>query len=147
VATGGDSSYPRQLENTAEELGLRERVHFIGWREDMEAVISASDVVILPTHTEGFPRVLLEAMVLHRPVCATPVGGIPEVIIDGETGLLFEVDDDRMLARQIERLVTDSALKDKILERAYEYVLKGFKPDEHTSAVMKVFELAAGGGR
>jgi glycosyltransferase involved in cell wall biosynthesis len=110
----------------------------------MEAVINASDIVILPTHTEGFPRVILEAMVLRRPVCATPVGGIPEAIIDGETGLLFEVDDDRMLARQIERLLTDSVLRDKIVEQAYEYVLKGFTPDEHTRIVTEVFESVVG---
>lgn len=143
IAIGVDSSFIDQLQKLIEQLGVKDNIFFLGWCENMPALIKSCDIVILPTHTEGFPRVILEAMLLKRPVCATPVGGIPEAIEDGRTGLLFDVDDAHALAARIEKLVSESETRERIVQRAYDFVRKEYISDYHTNAVMKVFESAA----
>jgi len=145
VSTGGDESFPKRLRQLAKELGVNENVYFLGWQENMPALIKACDIVILPSHTEGFPRVILEAMLLKRPVCATPVGGIPEAIEDGKTGFLFGVDNDEALASKVARLVLESSLRGEIVEQAYNFLRKELSSDDHTRVVMKVFRSAVTG--
>ena len=70
------------------ELGVRERVVFAGYRDDVPALLAGCDVFVLPSHAEGLPLTVLEAMAAAKPVVATAVGGTPEVVADGETGLL-----------------------------------------------------------
>lgn len=77
----------------ASELGVQEHVHFLGWREDMLSVMARSDVVMLPSFTEGLPVSLLEAMALAKPVLSTRVGGIPELVREGIDGILVEPGD------------------------------------------------------
>lgn len=144
VATGVDNSFLEQLQSKAEQLNVKDNIYFLGWCKNMSALINACDIVILPTHTEGFPRVILEAMLLKRPVCATPVGGIPEAIEDGKTGLLFDVDDSEALTERIDKLVSDSATREMIVKKAYDFVRNNFRPDDNTRAVLKAFALAAG---
>ena len=91
VLVGADleqgGAYEADLERT-ERLGVRDRVVFAGRRENAGALLAELDVFALPSWTEGLPLVVLEAMAQRRPVVATPVGGTPEVVVDGETGLL-----------------------------------------------------------
>jgi len=139
IAAGVDASFVRFLDRKIAELGLLHVVKYIGWRDDMPAVIKCADIIILPTHTEGFPRVVLEAAILRKPVCATPVGGIPEVIDHDRTGLLFPVDDDHALARHILRLSADPAYGQKLADAAFERVLKDYSPIRNTEIVKSVF--------
>lgn len=139
TATGHNSNFIEQLEYAVKELDLENYVHFIGWRNDMPAVINASDIVILPTHTEGFPRVLLEAMLLKKPVCATPVGGIPEIVIHRRTGLLFPVDDDLALSKALIELSADSILISSVIKNAYDNVIKNYIANRNTELVKNVF--------
>ena len=93
VLVGADleqgGAYERALrEHAADELGVTDRVVFAGHRDDAARVVAAADVFALPSWTEGLPLVVLEAMALARPVVATTVGGTPELVSDGETGLL-----------------------------------------------------------
>jgi len=140
VGTGADETFPRKIEDLANELSVMENILFLGWVKNMPGLIRACDIVILPSHTEGFPRIILEAMLLKRPVCATPVGGIPEAIEHNKTGLLFEVDDHRALVDCIETLLGDSAAKDTIVKQAYDLINEKFQAQEHTKTVLKVFE-------
>ena len=139
VAEGGDSSFPNQLKRLACELSVQESVYLLGWINNMSALIKACAIVILPTHTEGLPRVILEAMLLQRPVVATPVGGICEVITDGRTGLLFPVDDDKALAAKVHSLISDSNRTAEIIDRAYELVTTEYTPELHTKRVSDAF--------
>ena len=88
----------------AAELGVQEHVHFLGWREDMLSVMARSDVVMLPSFTEGLPVSLLEAMALAKPILSTRVGGIPELVREGIDGLLVEPGDVPGLARALHTL-------------------------------------------
>ena len=94
----GDGSKRAALEARAQELGLEQRVRFPGQVEDLGPLLAAADAVALPSRWEGLPLVLLEAMVRARPVVATPVGGIPEVVEDGVHGRLVPVGDAAALA-------------------------------------------------
>ncbi len=80
---------------------LRSQVFFLGRRTDVARIIAQSDILALPSVQEGFPNVLLEAMALSKPVVATAVGGVPEQVVDGETGLLVPPRDSLALASAI----------------------------------------------
>ena len=91
VGVGGDQTYVERTKQLANDLGVAERVEWLGLRSDIPRLMSAATMVLLPSHTEGLGRVLLEAMVLGKPVAATPAGGICDLILLGVTGQLFEI--------------------------------------------------------
>lgn len=108
VLVGNDVDGHRAvLEQLAADLGVGGRVLFTGERSDALAVLAASDVVVLPSRTEGLPIVPLEAMALRKPVVATTVGGTPELVLDGRTGLLVPPADPERLAAAIRELLDD----------------------------------------
>lgn len=86
----GDGPNLADLRHRAAELGIGERVVFAGARDDIPAVLRASTLVLLPSRIEALPTVLIEAAACGVPAVATRVGGIPEVVVDGETGWLFD---------------------------------------------------------
>jgi glycosyltransferase involved in cell wall biosynthesis len=135
--------YVRYLHELVEELEVSENVYFLGWRHDVPAIIVQSDVVILPTHTEGFGRVALEAMLLRRPAVTTPVGGMKDLIQDGQNGLFFPVEDDETLARHLARLATDSQFVAELIENGYKKATEEFNPELHTQRVHKALASAA----
>lgn len=99
------------------------QIHFIGFRKDVPALIMACDLVVVPSRDrEGLPRALLEAMFCGRPVVASKVGGIPEIILDGESGVLVPPGDAAALAAAIREMVTNPerlrAFGQAALERA-----------------------------
>jgi len=98
VALAGEGVLRPALERRAAELGLGERVRLLGQVEDLGPLLLAADAVAMPSRWEGLPLVLLEAMARGRPVVATRVGGIPEVVEDGVSGRLVEPDDPGALA-------------------------------------------------
>jgi glycosyltransferase involved in cell wall biosynthesis len=106
----GEGPLRGQLEAEVRRLGLEEFVRFAGHQVDSYDFINMMDVFVLPSLHEGIPMVLLEALALQRPVVATRVGGIPEVIEHGRTGLLAEPSDASSLARLIQRMVEDSPM-------------------------------------
>lgn len=112
-AEGGivmDAVYRRTLEDRAASLGLMDRVRFTGLRKDVPQVLAAAAVSVLPSLSEGISNTLLESMAAGVPVVATRVGGTPEVIDDGEHGLLVPVNDPGSLAEAITRVLGDPAL-------------------------------------
>lgn len=103
----GDGPLRRELELTAEKLGIHKKALFIGFREDIHDILAASDVVVLSSLTEGLPLVALEAMSVGKPLVGTAVGGIPEVVIDRETGFLIPPRKPIPLANAISFLLTN----------------------------------------
>ena len=104
LAIAGEGSCRGALERRAEELGLTGRVHFLGTLDDAGSLLAAADVVLLPSRWEGLPLVLLEALVRARPVVASAVGGVPEVLADGVHGALVPPGEPVALADALERL-------------------------------------------
>jgi glycosyltransferase involved in cell wall biosynthesis len=89
----GDGKLRAALEAEARALGVAERVHFLGWRDDAYTILAALDVLLAPSLWEGFGLVFLEAMAFGVPVISARVSAIPEVVVDGETGWLVPVRD------------------------------------------------------
>lgn len=97
----GDSAYRKQLERQADRLGLRNRLHFTGFRLDIPRILAALTVSVLPSLSEGLSNVLLESMAAGVPVVATRVGGNSEVVEDGVSGILIPPGDSGALAQAI----------------------------------------------
>jgi sugar transferase (PEP-CTERM/EpsH1 system associated) len=106
----GDGPQRVQLEGMAQRLGVSERVRFLGSRSDVSRLLQAMDVFVLASIWEGMPNAALEAMAVGLPVVATAVGGTPEVVVDGETGLLVPARDPDALARAVAHLLHDPEL-------------------------------------
>lgn len=103
---GDISGYSQHLKSLVHDHGLDEEVEFLGWRDDIEELMRRADLVVLPTHTEGLPLAIQEAIFLRVPVVTTPVGGIPDLISDGVTGHLVGVEDEEALAFRIRQVIS-----------------------------------------
>jgi glycosyltransferase involved in cell wall biosynthesis len=136
---GNDLSYEEYLHDLVSQLELYQNVHFLGWRSDVPAIMRQSEIVVVPSYTEGFCHVVLEAMLLRRPVVATPVGGIKDSIENGKNGLTFPVDDDETLAGHIKRLAVDKKYVATLTENGYKTATEKFNPEIHTKRVTQAF--------
>jgi glycosyltransferase involved in cell wall biosynthesis len=105
VLAVGDGELRGELEGLARRLGLEGAVRFLGRRDDVAELLNVLDVYAMPSRWEGLPISLLEAMAASRPIVASAVGGIPEVITHGETGLLVPPGDPHALAAAVRRLL------------------------------------------
>lgn len=114
----GDGPLRAQLERRSASLGLNGAAAFLGLRQDIAEIISLFDVVVVPSLNEGMGRVVIEAQASGRPVVASRVSGIQDLITHGQTGLLVPPADAEALAGAIIRCLTDSALADSLARRA-----------------------------
>jgi glycosyltransferase involved in cell wall biosynthesis len=144
----GDGPLAAALRRQATGLGLGDAMHFTGHRDDVADLISLMDVFVLASIYESFGLVLAEAMALCRPIVATCVGGIPEVVSDGVTGLLVPPQQPEALAAAIERCLADPALATRLAAAGRERVVREFTVDVMVRRTMSVYEDAlAGRGR
>jgi glycosyltransferase involved in cell wall biosynthesis len=120
----GDGERREALQQLAHALGLAGRIHFLGWRHDLEAVLGDLDVVICCSQNEGTPVSLIEAMAAGVPVVSTDVGGVSDVVSHGETGWLVPAGDPAALAQGIERLLKDPELRRRLAAAARPVVLE-----------------------
>jgi glycosyltransferase involved in cell wall biosynthesis len=110
LAIAGDGPCRAQLVEHVNRLGIRDSVHLLGIREDVDAILRAADVAAMSSDYEGVPLFALECINAGTPLVATAVGGLPEVIDEGRTGLLVPPRDPVALAQAIERVLTDRPL-------------------------------------
>lgn len=107
VLFAGDGEMEGALRREARVREVHDIVGFLGFRDDVPELLAAADLVVLPSHSEALPTALLEAAAAGRPAVATRVGGTPEVVQDGRTGLLVPPDDPRALRDAIQELLVD----------------------------------------
>ncbi len=139
----GEGSRRDELEHLAAELRIAHRVVFTGRRDDVPAVTAALDVAVLPSYREAQGLTILEAMALSRPVVASNVGGIPEVIEDGVTGLLVPPHDSPALAAAIVRFLTDHAFADTIARAGHDVVHDRFCVQLMVKAIEAIYDEGA----
>jgi glycosyltransferase involved in cell wall biosynthesis len=113
VIVGGGSEESR-LSRLAEQLGLGDRVRFLGWRTDLERIYAGSDIVVLTSANEGTPVCLIEALAAGKPVVATDVGGVRDVLENGRLGMLVQKREPAVLASAIMSLMDDTARCDEL---------------------------------
>lgn len=122
----GEGVMHDELQALASDLGLSERVLFLGQRDDIANILAGLDVFILPSLNEGLPMALLEAMASEKPIISTRVGDIPALIEDGSLGMLVDPGDSLSLARAIEFAVTDSSWRSEVGLAAKKHVLSEY---------------------
>lgn len=130
LVLAGDGPDEAALRALATTLGIADRVIFTGHLADVRPLYRDLDVLALTSFTEGFPNVVLEALCMGVPVLATDVGGVREIITDGDTGVLVTAGDTQQIGSGLRRLVTDSAWAEALATRG-------------TARVMEQFEFAA----
>jgi glycosyltransferase involved in cell wall biosynthesis/aminoglycoside phosphotransferase (APT) family kinase protein len=140
----GDGPERGRLEARAAELGVAERVHFLGRREDVPQLLAACDVFALPSLYEGSSLAVLEAMAAGIPVVSSAIGGTEELIEDGRSGLLVPPDDAAALAAALRRLLGDPQLREDFAARARERVDAGLTREQNAERVEAIYgELPA----
>jgi glycosyltransferase involved in cell wall biosynthesis len=114
----GEGPERARLKRLATELGLETSVRWLGHVEDVSQIYSTLSVLLLPSRSEGFPNVVLEAMAHAVPVVAAAVGGVPEAVSDGNNGLLAPAGDVNRLAEGVVRVLTDGPLRGRLGRQA-----------------------------
>lgn len=139
----GTGALETALRQRAAELGVSNRVVWAGFRDDIAAVMGAFDIFALTSIFEGLGLVLLEAMAARRPVAATRVGAIPEVVVEGETGFLVGPREPEALAAAFEKL-SDGALRARLGEAGRERVVREFTLDRMYRSTDELYAQCTG---
>jgi len=134
-----DRAYLDALTRLAERLGIRDRVVFTGLRTDVPVILACAAVSVMPSLNEALPNVLLESMAAAAPVVATRVGGTPEAIQDGVTGMLVPPGDPPALARAIHQLLADPELAARLGQGGRHLVCRRFSMDAMVQATERLY--------
>jgi glycosyltransferase involved in cell wall biosynthesis len=113
----GKGDLEEELRREASRMGASEKVRFLGWRNDIPEIMPIFDIFVLPSLNEGMGRVLVEAMAAGRPLVASNVGGIPDLISQGENGMLVPPADPKALARELAFLISNPDIRREMGER------------------------------
>lgn len=136
VGEGGERA---DLEARITELGLEKNVTLMGFRSDVELLLPEFDVFLMSSKTEGLGTSLLDAMAAGVPVISTEAGGIPEIVQDGENGLLAPVAAPEALSEKLFELLNDDGLRDRFIQRGYETVQR-FSYEKMGEKVKKIYD-------
>lgn len=137
----GNGPLRSTLEQEAARLGIADRVRFVGLQTEMATWLHASDAFVLPSLLEGLPVSLLEAGALAKPIVATAVGGVPELIRHGQTGLLVPPGDVPALTQAIQRLHASAELRQQLGQAAQQHVTQFHSMDAVARQVREIYQL------
>lgn len=135
----GDGPDREPAERQAKELGIAKHVLSLGYQRDVSPYYALFDALVLPSANEGTPVVAIEALAAERPVVATRVGGVPDVVSDGEDGFLVEVGDVDALADALARLARDPELRARMGARGRELVLPRYRVERLVEDVDELY--------
>lgn len=136
----GDAEYESRLQSLARQLNVADRVHFVGFQSSVGPYLAAMDLYVHPALMEGFGIAVLEAMAMARAVVATAVGGVPEIVRHGETGLLVPSEDPEALASAVITLLTDPEQREKFGRAGRERVLKDFTVEAMMGRLLEAYD-------
>jgi glycosyltransferase involved in cell wall biosynthesis len=143
----GDGERRAELEALVDRMGLRDSVTFLGWRRPMTGVYADLDVVALTSRNEGSPVSLIEAMASGRPVISTEVGGVPDVVVNGVTGLTVPSGDASAMADGILLLLRDRALADRLAAAGQRHVYPRYDSSRLVDEVRNLYVRELAGRR
>ncbi|MGC9198341.1 MAG: glycosyltransferase [Acidobacteriaceae bacterium] len=132
-------SHYEEVGRKLDELGIRDKFIFTGHRTDVPRLIAAMDICVLCTHKEGFPLSILETMAMRKPVVATAVGGIPEIIEPDVTGYLHQHGNSKELADAVISLIEDPVKAHRIGEAGYEHVRQNYSRQKFVDEIAMAY--------
>jgi glycosyltransferase involved in cell wall biosynthesis len=135
----GDGELRGELEALAASLGVADRVLFPGFRTDVPSILKALDVFVMPSHLEGLGTSVLDAMAAGVPVVGTEAGGMPESVIDGETGLVCPVRDSAAISAAVLRMLSEPDFAEACAEAAFDKVRAEFSTDSMVDGTVAVY--------
>ena len=144
LVLAGEGALQRDLEKLAEKLGIAHQVRFIGWVEDVRPILALSELFVLSSHGEHFGRVIIEAMAMGKAVIATRAGGIPEIVVPHQTGLLVPPADPARLTEAMLDLLSHPSQSVKYGKAGRRRVEAHFSLDQHVQAVEQVYHDVRG---
>jgi len=140
LVIAGEGPQWENLQNKIKESGMEGRVIMTGFRNDTVNILSALDLFVLPSNMEALGTALLEAQSCGVPVVGSKVGGIPEALEDGGSGLLFECENVDDLADKIERFIVNKEFHAQASRRAREFVVEKFSVEKMVGDTLKQYE-------
>jgi len=141
----GDGPDRPQLEQRAHELGVARDTLFLGYQEDVAQFYAAFDALVLPSSNEGTPVSVIEALAAERPVVATRVGGVPDVVRDGEDGFLVDAGATDELADRLTRLARDPALRARMGKHGRDRVVPRYAVERLVADVDELYRSLLSG--
>jgi glycosyltransferase involved in cell wall biosynthesis len=141
VAIAGRGEEEQPLRALARELGSESRLHLLGLRNDVHNVLAAGDLLVQPSRSEGLPLALLEAMAAGKAVIASRVGGMPEVVKDGQTGRLFPAGQADALTRILEELLGDIDARESLGAAGHAAVRDRFSIDKMVNEYIEIYRF------
>jgi glycosyltransferase involved in cell wall biosynthesis len=139
----GDGPERARMEQRALELGVSESIIYAGQVSDVQPYYAAADVMALPSHSEGSPFVLLEAMAARVPVVATAVGGVPEMVVDEESALLVPARQPQMMAAALRRVLENQQLSQQLIHQAAALIATRYAPETYFRKLAEIYFEAA----
>jgi glycosyltransferase involved in cell wall biosynthesis len=145
----GEGELEQSLRLQIGKAGLKDRVILLGHlsHPDVLSLLTACDIFVMPSRTEGTPIALLEAAGLRKPILASRVGGIPELIRDEEDGLLVPTEQPSALVQGIRRLIQEKGLAERLVDNAYRKVMKDFSLDVQVNSTVQSYNKALQAGK
>jgi len=140
----GEGELRDELVGQVNHLNLSKSIHFVGWRSDIPNLLGASDIFVLPSLNEGLGLVLIEAMAQHLPTIATHVGGVPEVVEDGKTGLLVTAQSPDALAKAINQLIASPTQRTEMGEAGYQRAITNFSIETTVEKTEHIYRTLMG---
>jgi glycosyltransferase involved in cell wall biosynthesis len=139
-AIAGEGPERSALEGRIAELGIADRVTLLGWREDVNGLMRAADVFVLSSRGDALPLSALEALAIGTAIVTTRVGGLPEAVEDGVSGLVVEPDDPPALAAAIASLLADPAMRERLAARGRQAFTDRFSSAAMVAGIEAVYE-------
>ncbi len=139
----GEGPMRLELDRLAKEIKVEDMVFFLGFREDVPRILASLDLFVLSSYLEGLGSSILDAMACRLPVVATQVGGIPEVVIPGETGLLVPPRNSKALANAIIKIYENKEMALSLGKKGYELVHKKYSAEGMAAKIIVEYEQRA----
>ena len=140
VLIAGNGPFERRLKAQVDKKGLQQCVKLVGHRSDINGLYSIADLFVLPSLSEGSPNVLLESMAARVPIVATRVGGVPELVKDGESAILVPPADSESLKKAIIELLIDRSRALQLASAAFDNVRTIFSPSKHDEHLLSIYD-------
>jgi len=142
----GEGADRKLIETERQRLGLDAHVTLLGLRHQVQPYYALADIAVIPSRSEGSPNVLLEAMIAARPIVATRVGGIPEIVTHEDAALLVPSRDPEAMARALARMLGDLSLRERLARRAFEVACTSYSPEAYRRSLVQLYQRVLSAG-